>query len=356
MHAVVFGREWFVRHQRALVAALSVPVLGGELRAALGIGSGRIVGILPHCYTVANDDGTLTTDFRTHAKFAKRLRHEFLPIWKLAHWFDMRVANRFVPALNLGFDSLPSGPLTVYPDAGNPGRTTCNGTVGADYTSDFSMDWTFLQGDGGNTHLTGAVQNAGAFVIASTEVTDVWGTLKRSIFLFDTAALTVNAMVTAATLSLAGSGSKVDGLSALPDADIYASTPASNTVLVNADYLQVGTISLTGAAVSYASLASSGYQAFVLNADGLANISTTSISKFGCRNANYDVAIVAPPWTSQVFSSWDVWLADATGRANDPKLVVTYNFVNTWALPTTQQAGRTSWGAVNSGFFPPNTN
>ena len=79
MQPVVFSAAWFARHQRTLLWLLNAPVLGRWFRWVLclrphDVGYRKpIVQLLPHAYTVANADGTRTTDFRAHAKYAKRL-------------------------------------------------------------------------------------------------------------------------------------------------------------------------------------------------------------------------------------------------------------------------------------------
>jgi len=61
-----------------------------------------------------------------------------------------------------------------------------------------------------------------------------------------------------------------------------------------------------------------------LNATGRGNVSLTGISKFGSRNANYDVANSAPAFTAFASNGIQIYFADQAGTANDPKLVVTY--------------------------------
>ena len=70
---------------------------------------------------------------------------------------------------------------------------------------------------------------------------------------------------------------------------------------------------------------------FTFDATGRGNVSKTSNSKFGVRNANYDVANSAPTWASLGYqSTFGCYMSeDAT---NKPKLVVTYT------LPVTATA------------------
>lgn len=309
----MFSRAWFARHQRPLCAALNVPGLGGELRAALGVQRhGQIVALYPDA-SVAEVDRVLVGDFRTHAKHGKRLYHEFLPIWRMCHWFDQRVANPFIPALNLGFDT-----LTVYPDA-DPETTTVDGMVGRELVDEL---WsTIIAGAGVTANDTEAFGAGWRFDASST--LNQWKLLRRSIYLFNTSPIGASGTVTAAIMSLFMQD-KGDPGSNTGTTDIYTSNPASNTSLTPPDFTTLGSTSQTGSPVTWAGINGAGYTDFTYNATGRGNINRTSISKFGCRNANYDVAAVAPTWGSLQVTYLNFYNADQTGTANDPKLVVTF--------------------------------
>jgi hypothetical protein len=324
MHPVVFSSAWFSDFQRPLLTLLNAPVIGGELRDALalrrcdvgGDPRRRIVRILPHAYIVRNPDGTFTMDVRTHAKYAMRLRSQFDPIWKAAHAWDRFVANPLVPALNLGFDT-----LTVYPDP-DPESTTVDGQTGR---SAVNETWATIRAGAGNDSIDSAAATDTPLIRTST-TTNQFASFTRSILLFDTSALTAAAIISAGVLSV-WYGNKYNDSAIGADVDVYTSTPASNTALANADFAQVGTTSQTGAATPYASITTGAYTDFTFNATGRGNINKTGVSKFGQRNANYDVANVDPSsvnWTSDGRNGFNTVFAETTGSANDPKLVVTY--------------------------------
>lgn len=175
-HPRVFSNAWFARHQRTLLALLRTPVIGRELRAALAIRrhdvgwDGRIVRLTPHSYTVANDDGTFTTDFRTHAKYGKRLYHQVLPLWKAAHAWDQFVANPLVPALNVGFDTLQQ-----YPDS-DPETTTTDGWLARDGVDE---SWATIRAGAGSSVLD-TVGSQNIISIRSFTTSNGWNELVRS--------------------------------------------------------------------------------------------------------------------------------------------------------------------------------
>lgn len=320
MHPVVFSAAWFERYQTVLLGLLRMPVIGRELRDVLAIRrhdvgyDGRIVQITPHSYTVAHPDGTFTTDFRTHHKYAKRLRYQLDGLWRAAHAWDQYVANPLVPALNVGFDT-----LTQYPDPSS-GATTVDGTATRQAGNEA---WATLIAGTGSFSGTNATQDIFVNFNAGT-VSNTYDNLYRSIFTLDTSALTAAAVIASATFSLYGSA-KQDTFGAAPTTDLYAVTPSANNNITGSDFTTFGTTSYTGSPLSYASFSTTGYNALALNATGLAAIAKTGITKIGVRNANFDVAGVAPTWTASAQSYVYGYFADQLGSTNDPKLEVTYS-------------------------------
>jgi len=195
--------------------------------------------------------------------------------------------------------------LTVYPEAGdgvvgnsNATWSTCRGAATGDYA-----DYTTTENTVVKTRYNGSTY---------------W--IYRGFFPFDTSALGSGATVSAATLSIYGTATS-DGLGITPDANIYSFAPAATNALANGDYDAFGTTDLS-TTIAYGGWTVSGYNDFVLNASGLAEINASGITKLGMRNRNYDVLNVTPTWTSFKLSFFSGYYADQTGTANDPKLVV----------------------------------
>jgi hypothetical protein len=213
--------------------------------------------------------------------------------------------------------------LTEYPDA-DPETNTVDGYIGG--IGGTTVTWAALIADTTGSYATDNTSpDDFLYIQASTFGHDnFWTQCERSVFLFDTSGLTLAATITAAVLSLYGS-SKSDNLGITPNIDIYTSNPASNTGLVAGDYDNFGSVSQTGSPITYTNFSTAGYNDFTFNATGIGNISKTGISKYGARNANYDVAATPPTWTSSLVSQLNGYYAEQTGTANDPKLVVTYS-------------------------------
>lgn len=243
---------------------------------------------------------------------------------------DMRVVEVEMPVKSCEF--IPAAafkgaayPVTVgdtgtyYPDA-NPETSTVDGHV-AQITTAYdhgSAGWAAIVDAAGNYSAdNGSVLQVEIGSNASAQ----WNDLYRSIYLFNTAALS-GATISAAVLSLYGQA-KGDATSIAPNIGIFASSPASNTALASGDYDSLGSTIYSGA-VTYAGYNTSGYNDFTFNSTGLAAIEKTGVSKFGARNANYDAAISEPSYNANILSYFSLY-ASEQGTGYKPKLVVTYS-------------------------------
>lgn len=330
---MVFSKEWFKKHNKTLCWFANAPIIKYWFRWLLRIHKDipwneKISEIMPNAFTyekklILTKDGLRwkqTTDFRTHEKFGKRLYYGLKPFWYLLHFWDWSTSIQ--PALNCGFDT-----LTVYPDAGT-GNTTVDGTVSG-WDSSTEKTWSWLVSASGKC----AYATFDSLSVSATAGETGWYGLSRGIFTFDTSSITSSGTISAAKISLY-KRDKLDQNNWQPDIDIYTSSPASNNNLQASDYSQIGTISQTGNPITYSAWGE-GYNDFTFNATGRGNISKTGISKFGIRNANYDVANIEPTHPGSVSSFiLGAWSSDYTGTTRDPKLVVTYTLPSTF-IPRT---------------------
>lgn len=270
-----------------------------------------------------------TTDFRVGAKWANLINSQWDWFCELSReYYSLMERKRvlhvgqFAPvALFPGFAYGTT--TTVYPDA-DPETTTVDGFVGR---SGINETWGTIRAGAGVDANDTSADSVSMTYIEATTTTDQFGNLRRGIILFDASAIADTDVISAATLSImSGTTNKSDTFStpAAPDLNIYASTPNSNTSLVAGDYGQTGTTAFA-TAKAYADWAAAGsYNDFALNAQGLAAVSKTGVSKFSAKNANYDVANVAPTWSSLGSASIRGKMADTADTTSDPKLVVTH--------------------------------
>jgi len=349
----LFDIQWFIKHQRKLLWLLNTPIIRIWFRWVMRIKkydcNEKITEIMPNNFSfrdkivsIYSDDfknsfngkGTKklyrqafnnykknkefyvllrTTDFRSHNKYSKRLYYAFKPLWYCVHGWDMVVNALRLPVLNFGFDT-----LTVYPDA-HPETTSVDGSTTRNNVLD---TWAGIREGNGREAAAGNSADYVVYLISSG-TSDRWDTLYRDAFLFDTSSLTDTVTINSATFSLYGTGVKSDAFS--QSITLVSSNPNSNTELVSADY-PIGRWGSTEFATRLAisSWNTSAYNDFSLNSNGIANISKTSISKFGTRiSADFDNS--PPIWQNVASSYARSYFAERTGTSQDPKLVVEYS-------------------------------
>lgn len=325
-HYKAFNKQWFEKHQIALLWLLNYFITRKLFRYILRISKddighkGVICEIRPNSYTVYKGQSKvgiqLSTDFRTHDKYAKRMYDSFKVLWWLCHFWDWLIADRFIKRWSFGLAT-----LTTYPDAGDPGTTTVDGQVRRS-----SVDETFStirNGAGNNRSLTGSTAG---ILLSSSSTTDQYNELDRCIFTFDTSTIGNSASVDSATFSLFGAALG-SGLGS-PDLHCAGATPASNTTLANSDYGQCQTTSF--GSIANASFSGSAYNNMALNASGIANINKTGISAFSAQ-ISWDLNnSFGGVWASLQNSGFTVRMADTADTTQDPKLVVNYSVLHNY--------------------------
>lgn len=329
----MFDIRWFERWQDVLYFLLNAPVVRWWSRWVLRINGGRssigrrkVQAVLPNAIFWLEGE-TVSVEFRTHAKFSKRIYHAFKWVWWTLHFFDWLIADRFAPSLSFGFNT-----LTQYPDEDTE-TNTVDGYMEQRYSTGSGVSWATLISDPGNG--SGDADNPGrAMYIAIDTVSSQYTVLIRSIFLFDTSPLGQDATISSAVFSLYGAAAQTwnSMIGTPPDVNVYTSDPASNTAIVDGDFDSIGTTAQCDTAIGYSSWSTAAYNDFSLNATGIGNISLTGVTKFGTRNANYDVSGTPPTWGSDDSCAIGCYFAEQAGTVNDPKLVVAYAFTHTGSI------------------------
>lgn len=200
-----------------------------------------------------------------------------------------------------------------YPDP-TPEDTSCDGEI-------FHSSVSWASARDAATGTTGQA-SSDTLDVGSGETGGYF--LERAFTLFDTSALGGGASVSAATVSLYGVGTTVNGDNDGADyLAALASTPASNTNITTADYDQIGTTEGSDQ-IDIGSWSTSAYNDFAFNATGVGWVDTSGITKLGWREG-HDItnAVIATSYANRnevAFSS-----AEETAFDQDPKLVVTYS-------------------------------
>jgi hypothetical protein len=306
---IVFSTEWFKKHNKIL-CRIANSWIGNRVFNFRGMGhylEKEIVDITPNSVAEHLQGNEFRRHFFGRNEYALRLQKVFYPIWITFHIWD--IITRPIPQLNLGFDTLTAYSLPGTTVSGNARRASVNETFA-----------TIRAGDGNASNYDSG-QYGITTQINGSATTNQFAVLTRGIFLFDTSSLTSGAIISAAILSLKTSAigtAQGNGF----EIDIVAATPASDTVLANSDYAQLGSTPFSS--IAYASFVIDNYADFTLDANGQNNISKTGISKFGSR-LNWDTDnSFGGTWASSGYSGANFYDGATAGTASDPKLVVTY--------------------------------
>lgn len=142
----------------------------------------------------------------------------------------------------------------------------------------------------------------------------------RSVFLFDTSGLPDDAIITSGTLSLRGK-EKYNNVGNNLAIGMVTSNPTSSSALATGDYAYTKFGTTYFGNCSYSSWSVSGYNNITLDANGIANISKTGISKFGGNHYYEGQDGVAPSGNANSADGLWGYYAGA-GDGYKPKLVI----------------------------------
>lgn len=261
----------------------------------------KIVNILPNSITIRLGENEYATEFYTYDKFSERIYF----LTKYLHKWDTLFANRFVPSLNLGFDTLTKKPDGTHLDSqvqrNGVNESFANIRVGA------------------GTNATNLPNTITYVSLAATGVNDVYGTLIRYIAEFDTSLLG-GSMINSGTISFYGESGNVSSLGQ-PQIDIASASPANPANIVASDFSNVGSTIL--GSLPWASWANNVYNDFTLNSSGLANISLGGTSGFSMR-LDWDLSgnTTGLVWANAQITNLS---GDGSGvSGKEPKLTVIY--------------------------------
>ena len=203
---------------------------------------------------------------------------------------------------------------TVYPNP-DAETTSMDGSV----VKDDSTDWATTHDAAGGTGASDTTTNMS---VQSHDGGAGVDELSRVMTLFDTSSIPDTDTISAATLSIhipstAFADEDNDGNDYV---NVYSANPASNTAIGTPDYDQCGTTEFS-TGIDLGSVVQDAYNAFALNATGLAAITKTGVSKF-CWREGHDAENDPPLITTN--NRVLILSAETADTTSDPKLVITH--------------------------------
>lgn len=111
-----FDCEWFQRNQQWIICAVNMPVVGRWLRRKLGLRPNLPLAMLtPMSGHYALPDGQYIAEVYTTWRFSRLMYRALKPLWWAIHYWDELIADRYLPELSYGFDSLSASVSSGYP-------------------------------------------------------------------------------------------------------------------------------------------------------------------------------------------------------------------------------------------------
>lgn len=322
MAVLIPERAFFVWEQRKLLQ-MAATRYGRDLLCITDMGEAPSL-ILPSAVQWKESSKTFLTEFRTHNKYAKVIRHRWKEYREYADWLEAQEWRCYqkAHAARWGYYAVAGATDSdFFPDP-DPETTSVDGEAEATGTN---VTFTTLVGGAGNSATSNAATEE--IQIGADTTTDRYNRLRRLIFLFDTSAITDSDSIDAATLSLNSSDLR-DNLSIGAGDNsrmvVTDSAPATDTDLVAGDYDSLGSTSF-GESDIQDNWTNGVYEVITLNASGEANISKTGVSKFGTKyKHDFGDDTTGITWGSGAESRIQIKMAETAGTASDPKLAVTH--------------------------------
>ncbi len=278
-----------------------------------------IVNIRKNCFHYYLGGNVFEAEFYSDARYANIVRANWDVFSSYARYFQSE--NRYASASPMARYALSvvASTLTAFPQA-DVATTAFDGRTLWIGTQDTIGNVVAKNGTNSDSNTTDISP-----IIEAGSTTNKYDRLDRGEMLFDTSTLTSSATLSAVMFSFVAAG-KGNGMSGQTSnnskLNIVASAPSSNTAASNGDF-QAMLSTVFGQSDTQQNTSTSVYNDITLDANGLANVSKTAVSKYGAR-LGWDINATDSglSWSSGAFQRHGMVSADAGGSS--PKLTVTY--------------------------------
>jgi hypothetical protein len=312
-------RLWFQRNQQTLLALANTRE-GRDLLCLDSHGESPVIKLTKNMAQYDLGGGQRLSDVRVGAKWGNVVRSRWahirpalarLSLAEVLTWAHLGSPVRLAAAR---FTT-----TTVYPDPNVESASVDGYTL---YSGAEVANWAVLRATAAGT-ATDDVAGPAQFAFANAGTTsNQYDQLYRYFCLFNTGDIDSGDTKVSATLELYITHITND-LGGSHSMSMVTSDPASDTALVTGDHDTLGT-TIQAPNRTLASMSTSSYEAWTLNATGLGNVDLTGISKFGIV-LTLDLAdSPTPTWGSNETIRIAGHHADYSDTTTDPKLVVVH--------------------------------
>lgn len=296
---------WFQVYQDLLLAMTNTD-FGRDL---LGIKKHypRITYMGKECLHWRNQDGTTGGVFRIGSPWGNLIRQRFDAFRSFARYFQTgRYELELSPLVRLS-RSLVAGSGMFFPDP-DPESTTYDGDNVNGSSGTFSVVHDAASGD--------VARDANDPISIYADKDAGFWNISRGTFLFNVSSAGSGSVFTSGTLSLYVTAKFDDKADARSYMALVTCTTLSDVGITNADYPNFSTTK-QATDLTIASLSTSAYNVWTLNATGLSFVSPTGITHFGMREG-HDLENTA--YSGIANEQINVSSADHAGTGQDPEL------------------------------------
>jgi hypothetical protein len=309
-----FDKAWFVRNQLTLLFLFNRSWLKYFFRQYFGINKKiplchKLVSIMPDHFKAHIKDNQFASSFYTYDRMSFKVYKALKYVWLSIHFWDMKIANRFFPRFNLGYDALEfnGGELVVA------GTVSCGGQNYEAYTYYWTNIRTGVAGDMGaaTVYFGGDIQMLVTLTCnRPTSSQNRYNLLQRGVMSFNTSLLDDEGIYIVSAQIGVFLSSPSNEFSNFPNDNLVltshekiTSYVLDNNDLTTADYPydQFGTTVFAEITWDYY-IANPGYHVFELNPAGCNYIKKTSHTAFGLM-LKFDMEDDEPPYPAELFDN-----------------------------------------------------
>ena len=274
------NQDFYRKHHKLFARLLNVSLIGKIMRKLLKINlplSEKIAFLHPNGFSVHVNGAQFRAELFHYDHISINLYKSFGWLFSVFHWFDIHIANKIAPALNLGFDEYEDPEITVV----------VFGTVSKGYRN-FEYGW-YSWEDIRTIPATNAASNLFIQAAILANNYERMAYMSRGIISYNTSFLTYNDVITEAGLRLSlanpvnyNSDFEFDNLIVTSHAKVTSfAFPSNDLTTDDYDVDMFGTVPFYSLTWHEYTTDAPMIKMFYLNEDGLSYIKREAHTAFG---------------------------------------------------------------------------